>query len=210
MSVPNRQIGWSQESNLLWYILSQLKRLASVIYGMKPKYKVFTATLTQAGESSVITIDFNNSLVIGVTYQIVDTDGDTVDFTNVGAPNNDYGTFFIATGTVPTSWGDTNSGQLNYDEGAPIANVLENTIGDVWFDFRDTGHYALSSNGLFTENKTVAIMGTPYLDGNPETPGLYSTEWRNTDAVRIYTYRIDDTPSDSYLFNTFLEVRIYN
>lgn len=209
MSVPNRQIGWSQESNLLWYILSQLKRLASVIYAMKPKYKVFTATLTQAGgDSPNLVIDL--PLTIGVTYEIVDTDGDTVDFTNVGAPNNGLGTLFIATGTTPNSWGDNSLGQLQYNEGAPIANVLENTIGDVWFDFRDTGHYGLSSNGLFTENKTVAIMGTPYLDGNPETPGLYSTEWRNTDAVRIYTYRIDDTPSDSYLFNTFLEVRIYN
>jgi hypothetical protein len=209
MSIPSRQIGWSQESNLLWYILSQLKRLASVIYGMKPKYKVFTATLTQVGgDSPNLVIDL--PLVVGVTYEIVDTDGDTADFTNVGAPNNNLGTLFIATGTTPNSWGDNSLGQLQYNAGAPVANVLENTIGDVWFDFRATGNYSFTSNGLFTENKIVAIMGTPIDNGDPQVPGLYTTERRNADSIRIYTFKLDATPSDDYLFNTFLEVRIYN
>jgi hypothetical protein len=30
MSVPNRQIGWSQESNLLWQISKQLEQLIAI------------------------------------------------------------------------------------------------------------------------------------------------------------------------------------
>jgi len=208
MSVPNRQIGWSQESNLLWYILSQLKRLASVIYAMKPKYKVFTATLTQAGgDSPNLVIDL--PLTVGVTYEIVDTDGDTVDFTNVGAPNNVLGTLFIATGTTPNSWGDSLSGELQYNEGAPIANVLENTIGDVWFDYRDIGHYGLNSTDLFIESKTIGIAATPFYS-NPTIPGLCTLAVSGENVIRIYTTTLKPELADDYLNETFIEIRVYN
>lgn len=62
MGVPNRQIGWSQESNLLWYILSQLKRLSSVIFSLKPKYKVYTAFLSQSGSSAPVATVLENTL----------------------------------------------------------------------------------------------------------------------------------------------------
>jgi hypothetical protein len=32
MAIQNRQIGWSQESNLLWQILKQINKLTSVIF----------------------------------------------------------------------------------------------------------------------------------------------------------------------------------
>ena len=35
MAIQNRQIGWSQESNLLWQILKQINKLTSVIFGLK-------------------------------------------------------------------------------------------------------------------------------------------------------------------------------
>lgn len=66
MGVPNRQIGWSQESNLLWYILSQLKRLTSIIFSLKeaatPKYKVYTALLTQSGTSDPTIVVLENNI----------------------------------------------------------------------------------------------------------------------------------------------------
>ena len=208
MSVPNRQIGWSQESNLLWYILSQLKRLASVIYAMKPKYKVFTATLIQVGgDSPNLVIDL--PLTVGVTYEIVDTDGDTVDFTNVGAPNNNVGTFFIATGNTPNSWGDNSLGELQYNEGAPVANVLENTIGDVWFDYRDVGHYGLESTDLFIESKTIGIAATPFYS-NPTIPGLCTLAVSGENVIRIYTTTLKPELADDYLNETFIEIRVYN
>lgn len=36
MAIPNKQIGWSQESNLLWNISSQLDRLTKVIANLSP------------------------------------------------------------------------------------------------------------------------------------------------------------------------------
>jgi hypothetical protein len=50
MASVSRQIGWSQESNLLYQILKQLIRLTAVVFKLNPKYKVYTVTLTQSGE----------------------------------------------------------------------------------------------------------------------------------------------------------------
>jgi len=87
-----------------------------------PSYKVYTALVTQTGGSNVSPIYGNDPdpLVVGVTYEILDnTDAD---FTNVGAPNNNVGTFFVATGTTPTAWGNS---VIQYNLGAPVAIVLE-------------------------------------------------------------------------------------
>jgi hypothetical protein len=67
-------------------------------------YRVFTALLTQNGANDPNLL-INNPLTIGVTYEILSTDLDTADFTNVGAPNNNVGTKFVATGETPNSWG---------------------------------------------------------------------------------------------------------
>ena len=65
-------------------------------------YKVYTALVTQSGDSQPNGIGVGD-LTIGVSYQIVDNAGSGWDFTNVGAPNNDLGTYFVATGTTPRS-----------------------------------------------------------------------------------------------------------
>jgi hypothetical protein len=213
MAIPSRQIGWGTESNLLWQILKQLTRLTSTLFSLKeaatPKYKVFTATLTQAGgDSPNLVIDL--SLTIGVTYEIVDTDGDTVDFTNVGAPNNGLGTLFIATGTTPNSWGDNLLGELQYNEGAPVATVLENTIGNIWFSYKDIGAYDINSDSLFTELKTTVIMATPYFESDPADSGFYTTVCDSTEIIFMYTMTRKPELSDSYLKDTFIEIRVYN
>lgn len=209
MSIPSRQIGWSQESNLLWYILSQLKRLSSVIFTLKeaatPKYKVYTALLTQSGGNNFQSIS-SGPLTIGVTYQII-SQGANDDFTNVGAPNNNLGTYFVATGTTPNVF---DAGELEYNTGAPIANVLENTIGDVYFEYKDIGTYFISSDSLFTELKTTAIMATPYYESDPADPGFYTTAYSSTEIIRMYTMTRKPELADSYLKDTFIEIRVYN
>jgi hypothetical protein len=84
----SRQIGWSQESNLLYQILKQLNKLTSIMFDLKPKYKVYTALLTQTG-----------------------TD-------------------------------------------APVATVLENTIGNITWEYFGTGIYNCKSICNFIGNKT--------------------------------------------------------
>jgi hypothetical protein len=210
MSVPNRQIGWSQESNLLWYILSQLKRLSSVIFTLKeaatPKYKVYTALLTQSGESNVINID-SGELQIGVTYVMKNITEDS-DFTNVGAPNNDDGTYFVATGTTPNNWGGVT---LDYDEGAPVATVLENTIGNVWFTFLGNGTYGINNANEWDITKvwygTSGIGDSRSINVNP---GRTTMSFEGTSFI-IICYNNDCTSViNGQLINTPIEIRVYN
>jgi hypothetical protein len=64
MSIPNKQIGWSNESNLLWYILKQLNKLTSVISkvsggGYTPPYKVYSARISMSDGAATV---FENTL----------------------------------------------------------------------------------------------------------------------------------------------------
>ena len=173
----------------------------------EPTYKVFTALLTQNGGDNFIDI-FSGNLTIGVTYRIFD-DGAGLpnwDFTNVGAPNNDLFTYFIATGTTPNSWG-TGIG-LQYNTGAPVVTVLENTIGNIWFTIDSDGLYLVYSDNLFTNNKTLVLLGT-----------LTNNSFSHTFVINgaISTFMFDLIVQNSAfvgvngeLANTPIEIRVYN
>lgn len=63
MASVSRQIGWSQEANLLYQILKQVTRLTAVIFSLKPKYKVYSALLVQRPDGTVSVIaEFDNTL----------------------------------------------------------------------------------------------------------------------------------------------------
>jgi hypothetical protein len=164
-------------------------------------YKVYTALLTQSGGDDPQDI-FSGNLTVGVTYQIFDDGGASgYDFTNVGAPNNDLYTFFVATGTTPNSWG-TNTG-LSYNTGAPVVTVLENTIGNIWWTYDGTGTYPANSNGLFTDNKTWV---NPYNDYNQQDQYFYILRISGTSQVFAYTNGEGDISFISYP----IEIRVYN
>jgi hypothetical protein len=104
-------------------------------------YKVFTALLTQSGGSSTVNAT-SGLLIVGVSYNI-DTYNAGDDFSNVGGPAAGLpgewdGYSFLATGTTPNNW--NNSSLLISDEGAPVATVLENTIGNIYFEYRVRGN----------------------------------------------------------------------
>lgn len=198
-----RQIGWSNESNLLYQILKQLTRLGSTLFSLKeaatPKYKVFTALVTQSGGDSYQELN-SGDLTIGVTYLIIHTGGD---FSNVGAPNNNANTYFVATGTTPNSWGSAN---VSYNRGAPTAIILENTIGNIWFTYEGVGVYYVNSNGLFTSGKTYS---TPIY--GDYTAGV-CTSVLDDNRVVILNYNNFSLIGDTYngIYNTPIEIRVYN
>ena len=169
-----------------------------------PTYKVFSALLTQSGGSNVVGI-YNGGdypIIIGATYTIIDNAGSGWDFTNIGAPNNDIGTSFIATGTVPNSWGI--DGQMEQNLGAPVANVLENTIGNIWFTYDSVGQYFANSSGLFAINKTFFVSGF-----TSQTFLLSS----NVDDNQIGLGAFDTLSAafdNNVLYNTPIEIRVYN
>jgi hypothetical protein len=168
-------------------------------------YKVYTALVTQSGSDDPQSID-TGSLTIGVTYKIaIDSPG--MDFTNVGAPNNNIDTYFVATGTTPASWG-SNEGDgnntLSYNTGAPTVIVLGNTIGNIWFTYVASGDYYINSNGLFINEKTFALIGTTGFTG-----GGYG------DAAIMLSAPpnvVEIIPADGngVLASTPIEIRVYN
>ena len=177
----------------------------------EPAYKVYTALLTQSGGDDVMSIGTGN-LTIGVTYEIIDNAGSNWDFTNVGAPNNNIGTKFVATGTTPASWGI--DGQLDYNTGAPVVTVLENTIGNIWFTYEGNGNYWITSNGLFTINKIWGISDSVFATttgiAEPvviDVSGYLGSEPPNTIGIRLIG---GDYNGDSLLNNTPIEIRVYN
>jgi hypothetical protein len=159
-----------------------------------PKYKVYTALLTQSGGSVPSAIS-SGSVTKGVTYMIL---GDNGDYSNVGAPNNNDLTWFVAINNeVPITYGES---ELEYNTGAPIVTVLENTIGNIWFSYADVGNYVVNSNELFTINKT--IFPNVIIDGGPSY--LFSILGPNN-YIEIFS-----SVGDSYLTNTPIEIRVYS
>ena len=159
-----------------------------------PTYKVYTALLTQSGGDDLQSQQ-SGLLTVGVTYYI-DDNASNPDFTNVGAPNNNVGTYFVATGTTPNSWGEAT---LNYNTGAPVVTVLQNTIGNVWFTYFGSGNYLINSNGLFTVNKT--FTQNIVLTSGPDFLFFYPS----INIIELLT-----TAGDNGLFNTPIEIRVYN
>jgi len=222
MAIPSRQIGWGTEDNLLWQISKQLERLTCVTAGgcgaiatttttsttAAPAYKVFTALLTQSGGDNIQDIT-TGDLIIGTTYQISRGGGGAgADFTIVGAPNNDQFTNFIATGTTPV-WGT--SGELSYNTGAPVATVLENTIGNVWFTYNYIGTYGVNSDGLFTSNKTTTFIQNATDDANNNSTNiLFGQDEYNIQIITAANVGGIFSDYDGLLYNNSIEIRVYN
>lgn len=180
-------------------------------------YKVFTAILTQSGGGSFEQID-NGELIPGVTY-FINNPSPGMDFTNVGAPNNSIGSYFIATGAIPNSWG-TNAGTgnntLGWDSGAPVIKILENTLGvNAGCEYATEGVYILffdttlfeSPNAYVTLSNPISVNNTNVFSAQA-VPIFFNT-------VGIQTYEtLTQTPADGVLGNQFvssiLEIRIYN
>lgn len=211
----SRKIGWSNESNLLYQILNQLSRLAGIITGLKPKYKVYTALLSQSGADGPASIS-SGTLQVGVTYYVDDPVGE-FDFSNVGGPKyTDSGSlqvYFVATGTTPNSWGDSTT--LIYNTGAPVVTVLENTLGNIWFTYNYDGEYPIQSNGLFTANKTYTVLQL-WADDSA-TPRTGVVTWDNENNLTLYN-RDGGGIAQNYIGSnsnpvgwlTSIEIRVYN
>lgn len=166
-------------------------------------YKVYTALLTQSGGDDPRDID-GGDLNIGVTYQITDNSGDA-DWTNVGSPNNEIGTYFVATGVNPNSWGTT--GTLLYNNGAPVVTVLENTIGNIWWTYGNVGSYPVNSDRLFTTDKTCLFSSVSSDSRYPKyTTFILST----VNEVIVQQFEVGGTGINKIGNKQSIEIRVYN
>ena len=173
-------------------------------------YKVYTALLTQSGDDNQNVFISSGLLTIGVTYLIDEIIAGTPDFTNVGAPNNNQGTYFVATGTTPNSWGDEVT--LVYVAAAPVATVLENTIGNIWFTYQDAGVYVVNSDALFTSNKTIiSFMPSIYIESPSDIYNFtgYQGDVNVITLLSTYNYNQANNQFGGY-GQTAIEIRVYN
>lgn len=94
---------------------------------------------------------------------------------------------------------------------APVATVLENTIGNIWFGYIEDGVYSIHSNGLFTEYKTVnTLHQTVNLSyGND---GIYYCfcKQQNNELLEIAVYNESITRTNDFLYEKLIEIRVYN
>ena len=203
---PSRNLGKTIGDNTLATI-ADVNQLVDQI-NKSVSYKVYTALLTQSGGDDVLFIFDGDSLIIGVTYEIFQNGDGFSDFTNVGAPNNDIGTTFVATGTTPNSWGnpDISTGTLKYNTGAPVATVLENTIGNIWFGYIGLGVYAINSSNLFINNKTYLNNKSVIAD---DTSSLFWSLYDGVSEILIGN-TVNGSADNSLITNHPIEIRVYN
>ena len=179
-----------------WYTMEDVANT------VKP-YKVFTALLTQSGGDDFQTIT-SGELIIGATYQ---NNGNLGDFTNVGAPNNNDQTSWVATGTTPNNWGEG----VYYNTGAPVATVLENTIGNIWFAYNGEGNYTINSDGLFATTNTFSLNNqTACFNIGGDSFYNLVIQCQNINELELATISDGFLTLDNQLTNKMIEIRVYN
>lgn len=188
------------------------------ISGQVP-YKSYVALLTQEGveDKHEYIVNFGEivglwpTIPAGTTMLIVQNDSKS-DFTISGAPNNVAGTWFIYNGIPPKIFAPERVGgivDIGYDLGAPIATVLENTIGNIWFTYNNPGDYSLNSTGLFAQNKTTVMIGSAFENvNNSSLSGIVRGD-DNVCTIATVVYPTV-TGTDGYLQYTPIEIRVYN
>jgi hypothetical protein len=93
-------------------------------------------------------------------------------------------------------------------ETAPTAIELENTLGTITFGYNNDGLYSVLSSNLFTFEKT-AIFISPLNNGG--TNGVSVINEAGSSEFYIETLLlVSSARSNGLLFNTAIEIRVYN
>ena len=165
-----------------------------------PSYKVFTALLTQSGGDDLKFMQGDgggdiSSATKGTTVQIF-ANINNINYSSIGAPNSNVGTYFILTQDITLSNLD-NDTIFSLNIGAPVATVLENTIGNIWFTYNDVGNYSANSDGLFTADKTYPFFGGYYSGEN------WICSYGNTNIIELIG------SNNGSLYTIPIEIRVY-
>jgi hypothetical protein len=93
---------------------------------------------------------------------------------------------------------------------APVATVLENTLGNIVWTYEDVGNYKGTLNGVFTENKTHLLF-TSNSFSLGAYPSYYSFDRVSENYVQINTTdSLGDVGTNDNLYYTSIEIRVYN
>jgi hypothetical protein len=174
-----------------------------------PAYKVYTALLSQRAGDSLITIS-SGSLDKGVTYLVADNGSPGWDFSNVGGPvYPNVGSFVATSSSTPTSY---TGSIVTYNDGAPVVTVLENTIGDIWWEYNSIGYYECKSDSQFTEDKTIVFLGSNEFIESPTDIRTSYAFYQGLTSVAVLSYYNYELTDDQLSYNgpATIEIRVYN
>ena len=100
---------------------------------------------------------------------------------------------------------------------APVATVYVNTLGgDVTYSYNGVGTYTITGTGLFTDAKSFIIFSASYGNVNPiATSVVYEAGFNDEDSIYLSTGTRNNTTgattlANGWLFNTLIEIRVYN
>lgn len=89
---------------------------------------------------------------------------------------------------------------------APVATVLENTLGDIVWSRGGKGYYIATSSGLFTIDKTGVFIEP---SSNLNITGYFQVNDKTINTVEIGT-AVTIGNADNGLYKTSIEIRVYN
>ena len=92
---------------------------------------------------------------------------------------------------------------------APTAVVLENTIGNITFNYNGIGSYDMILTGEFLANKTWIVAGSADINAGGGDFATLDARRFDDDTIRLITYD-NFSLANEMLVNTSIEIRVYN
>ena len=146
-----------------------------------------------------------------IEKSIPDTKNATIKVT-IGRNESDMTVADFATATSSTNY-KVYTALLNQTGGnAPVATVLQNTLGTISFTYIESGKYSVNSSGLFTLNKTMLMITSfgKFEGGIINTYRFLNTISDNTDSSLVIYVAGTMGGVNDILVNTPIEIRVYN
>ena len=183
-------------------------------------YKVYTALLTQSGPTGIV-MYVNSDLSSWNPGDIVSSDNGasgTIDtISEIGVSYYSITLLVGATGSWETSVsigeGISPLAFYNIDSfipgttGAPVATVLENTIGNIIWTRSDVGDYRGTLSNLFDNPDKTSIL----LDNSENASFAINIRGiDNPNTIYIQTKDVTANFLDGALYRAFIEIRVYN
>jgi hypothetical protein len=195
MAIPRKQIGWSQESNLLWEISRQMEKLTGVAYNSGGG----------GGVQSVTGLDTDNTDPLNPVVEIA-VDGTTI--TGTGTPGDPlvastpYRSYVCL-----VTWDILNS--------QTILTELQNDGFTITLTQQSTGVFILEdTSGPFLQNKTFINIQQDNGAGNGNSGVVNNYIYRfQDDQIKIQVYDIDAVSGSETLVDILnyvsVEIRVY-
>ena len=94
---------------------------------------------------------------------------------------------------------------------APVATVLENTLGTVSYEYAAEGVYLIKLNGgNFVRATTFILLGFPTWDGGDDFKFSYGLDGTDSPVTLVSAIASSDTPANGAFLWQPIEIRVYD